>query len=100
VASKKSATPLFLLELLPILLRPRTLPLLFEFGALTLMMAVGFNLRHVRRRSILLGYITACDPQIFDTDVSENCGKGEISRDLGVQESGAQANIMREHRWR
>ncbi len=100
VASKKSATPLFLLELLPILLRPRTLPLLFEFAALTLMMAVGFNLRHVRRRSILLGYITACDPQIFDTDVSENCGKGEISRDLGVQESGAQANIMREHRWR
>lgn len=99
-AGKKRATPLLLLEMIPMLLKPKTIPLLMEFAALTLMMAVGFNLRRVRRRSILLGYITACDPQIFDTAVSENCGKGEISRDLGIQESGAQANILREHRWR
>jgi 7,8-dihydro-6-hydroxymethylpterin dimethyltransferase len=99
-AGKKSATPRLFLGLLPILLRPRAIPLLAEFAALTLMMAFGFNLRRVKRRTIMLGYITACDPLIYDTDISENCGKGEISRDLGVQESGAQANIMREHRWR
>ncbi|MBT3192919.1 MAG: radical SAM protein [Verrucomicrobia bacterium] len=99
-AGKKSAVPRLFLEMLPVLLRPRSIPLLAEFAALTLMMAFGFNLRRVRRRSIMLGYITACDPLIYDTSVSENCGKGEISRDLGVQESGAQANVMREHRWR
>ena len=97
---RRGAAVRLALECLPILLAPRALPLLGEFAALTLLMALGFNLRRVRRRSVLLGYITACDPLIYDADVADNCGKGEISRDLGVQESGALANVMREHRWR
>jgi pyruvate-formate lyase-activating enzyme len=94
------AAPLLFAALIPGVLRPRALPLLAEFVSLTLMMAMGFNLRRVRRRSVLLGYITACDTLIYDTAIAENCGKGEISRDLGVQEAGALANVMREHRWR
>lgn len=97
---RRGAAVRLALECLPLLLAPRALPLLGEFAALTLLMALGFNLRRVRRRSVLLGYITACDPLIYDADVADNCGKGEISRDLGVQESGALANVMREHRWR
>ncbi len=99
-AGRRSAVPLFFIECLPYLLHPKMLPLLSEYAALIFMMIFGFNLRHVRRRTVLLGYITACDPLIYDTSVSENCGKGEISRDLGIQESGALANVLREHRWR
>jgi hypothetical protein len=71
-----------------------------DFFVLGMLMKFGFNLRRVRKRSLMLGYITACDPLIYDSDVAENCGKGEISRDLAFQESGALANVMREHRWR
>jgi len=99
-AERRLAAPLFFCEALPVFLRPRALALAAEFAVLGTLMACGFNLKRVRRRSILLGYITACDPLIYDTDVAENCGKGEISRDLGVQEAGALANVLREHRWR
>jgi uncharacterized radical SAM superfamily Fe-S cluster-containing enzyme len=99
-AGRRVAAFRLLLESLPSLLTPKMLPLMGEFAALTLMMAMGFNLRRVKRRSVLLGYITACDPQIYDAAVSANCGKGEISSDLGIQESGAMANVLREHRWR
>jgi hypothetical protein len=95
-----TATPLFFLESLPVVMNVKTLGLLRELLMLSLLMMLGFNLRKVRKRSILLGYITACDPLIYDTAVAENCGKGEISRDLGFQEAGALANVMREHRWR
>jgi hypothetical protein len=97
---RRTAAAGLLWDGLPVLLAPRALPLMSEFGALLLLMALGFNLRRVRRRSVLLGYITACDPLIYDTAVAENCGKGEVSRDLGIQESGALANVLREHRWR
>lgn len=94
------ARPLFFLGLLPSFLRTRLIPLLLELLTLASLMAFGFNLRRVRRRTIMLGFITACDPLIYDSAVAENCGKGEISRDLGLQESGALANCLREHRWK
>lgn len=94
------AVPLFFLEAIPCFLNPAALKLAGEFAALSMLMMFGFDLKKVRKRSILLGYITACDPLIYDETISENCGKGEISRDLGIQESGALANVLREHRWR
>lgn len=96
----RAAAPLFFLEALPCFLSPRAIKLAGEFFTLSMLMMLGFDLKRMRKRSILLGYITACDPLIYDADVSENCGKGEISRDLGFQESGAMANVLREHRWR
>jgi hypothetical protein len=92
--------PRFCLEAVPCFLHPRALKMAAEFAALGMLMMFGFDLKRVRKRSILLGYITACDPLIYDAGIAENCGKGEISRDLGIQESGALANVLREHRWR
>lgn len=99
-SGKFSAALRLALEAAPLFLRPRPMRLMGDLFALNLMMALGFNLRRARRSSILLGYITACDPHIFDTAIADLCGKGEISRDLGFQESGARANTLREHRWR
>lgn len=63
---------------------------------LTLMLMLGFDLSRLKSRPILLGFITACDPWIFAEEISGNCGKGEISTDLGHHESGALANVSRE----
>ncbi len=63
---------------------------------LTLLLLLGFDLSRLKRRPILLGFITACDPWIYDDKVGANCGKGEVSTDLGHHESGALANVSRE----
>ncbi len=77
-------------------LRKGSFRLLLDGGVLALMLALGFNLSRIKRRPILLGFITACDPWIHDQEVSANCGKGEVSTDLGRYESGADANVARE----
>jgi len=77
-------------------LRRGSFRLLVDGGVLALMLALGFDLSRMKRRHILLGFITACDPWIYDEEVSANCGKGEVSTDLGRYESGADANIARE----
>lgn len=61
--------------------------------------AKGMNLGGVPERFLLLGFITACDPDNFDADVAINCGKGELSTDGGYTESGAVANVRREARF-
>ena len=61
--------------------------------------AKGMNLGGVPERFLLLGFITACDPDNFDADVAINCGKGELSTDGGYTESGAMANVLREARF-
>ncbi|MFH1531316.1 MAG: radical SAM protein [Pseudomonadota bacterium] len=78
------------------ILRKGSLRLLLDGGVLALMLALGFDLSRIKRRPILLGFITACDPWIHDEEVSANCGKGEVSTDLGHYDSGADANIARE----
>lgn len=97
---RRRAVPLLVAEALPRLVSWKAIGLCVDFAALALMMALGFDLQRARRRTLMLGYITACDPLIYDTGIAENCGKGEISRDLGIQEAGALANVLREHRWR
>ena len=79
--------------------RPSSLPLLLDALRLNALLATGFDLSQVRRKMVLVGYITACDPEIMDYDISRFCGKGEISVDLGYRESGAEANIDRERQF-
>jgi sulfatase maturation enzyme AslB (radical SAM superfamily) len=77
----------------------RMAPVLQEFLRLQLLLRVGMNLEKVSPRTVLLGFITACDPHNFDEQVAVNCGKGEISADGGFVEAGAVANVLRERRF-
>jgi len=70
--------------------------LLIDGLILHMLLWLGFDLSRISSRLILLGSITACDPWIFDEAVSANCGKGEVANDVGVNESGAEANVGRE----
>ena len=74
----------------------KALPVVRETVVLNLLLASGMNLTRAPRRAIILGFITACDPFIFDEAVAANCGKGEVCLDLGVQPAGARANVLRE----
>lgn len=58
----------------------------------------GMNLGEVPPRFLLIGFITACDPDNFDAGVAVNCGKGELSVDGGFHGSSAEANVEREAR--
>ena len=78
------------------ILRKGSPRLLLDGGILALMLGLGFDLSRIKRRPILLGFITACDPWIHDDEISASCGKGEVSTDLGHYESGADANVARE----
>jgi len=78
------------------ILRKGSLRLLLDGGVLALMLALGFDLSRIKRRHILLGFITACDPWTYDEQVAANCGKGEVSTDLGHYDAGAFANVERE----
>ncbi|MBN2054670.1 hypothetical protein JW905_07095, partial [bacterium] len=82
--------------LAPFALNPRFLGLLREALKLKLLLYLGFDLAKLSSKTILLGFITACDPMILDVQLAANCGKGEVSMDLGRQEAGAWANVMRE----
>ncbi len=77
----------------------KALPLIADFARLERLFESGMNLREVPSRFLLLGFITACDPNNFDAEVAINCGKGELSADGGFIESGAVANVNREVRF-
>ena len=81
-------------------LNPRNLGFLLDFFSLQLLLRLGFNLGRLTSGTLLLGFITACDPYIYDRQVAGFCGKGELSADLGYHDSGAQANVEREKIWR
>lgn len=77
-------------------LRKGGLTLLADGVLLSVLLALGFDLSRIKRRIILVGFISACDPWIHDVEVSANCGKGEVATDIGVHEAGADANVERE----
>ncbi len=81
------------------LLSPKTLRLLPDFLSLFLRLKFGWRLRRLPFRPLLIGYITACDPVNLDRRVGHYCGKGELAMDLGLHESGSEANIERERMW-
>jgi len=56
----------------------------------------GFNLSCLPNKSILLGFISACDGYSFDSQIARNCGKGALSVELGTQDSGAIDNVLRD----
>ncbi len=77
-------------------LRKGGLTLLADGVLLSVLLALGFDLSRIKRRIILVGFISACDPWIHDVEISANCGKGEVATDIGVHEAGADANVERE----
>ncbi|MCK6502038.1 hemerythrin domain-containing protein [Myxococcota bacterium] len=89
----------FLAELARLGVRRETLGMLFDMVQLQALFKTGMALEQVPRRFLLLGFITACDPQNFDAQVAVNCGKGELSVDGGFVDSGAVANVEREARF-
>ncbi len=74
-------------------------PVIWDFIRLQLLFRSGMKLDEVSRRVVMLGFITACDPHNYDEQVAVNCGKGELSMDGGLIESGAVANVEREARF-
>jgi pyruvate-formate lyase-activating enzyme len=80
-------------------LRPAALRHAVDLVALEQLLARGMNLDRVPPKMLLLGFITACDPDNFDAAVAVNCGKGELSADGGFVDSGAVANVERERRF-
>jgi hypothetical protein len=60
----------------------------------------GFDLSATSGKTLVIGYITACDPYIYDSMVARYCGKGEVASDVGIHQSGADANIQRERYWK
>lgn len=81
-------------------LRPGALRMAGDLVRLESLFASGMNLREVPPRFLLIGFITACDPDNFDAQVAVNCGKGELSSDGGFIDSGAVANVLREARFK
>lgn len=77
----------------------RALKLLPDFLSLFLRLKFGWRLRQLPFRPLLIGYITACDPENVDRQIGAYCGKGELANDIGFNESGSVANIERERRW-
>jgi pyruvate-formate lyase-activating enzyme len=100
--SRALALPYLAAHALRAIVRRRGYPLLADAAVLNLMLLLGFDLSRIRRRVILLGFISACDPWIHCCEVAANCGKGELARDIGLHEAGADANVARErlHRGR
>lgn len=82
------------------LLSWRALQYVPDFLAMLSHLRWGWLLSALPRRILIIGYITACDPHNIDEQVARHCGKGEVSMDCGVHESGAHANVAREQMWR
>lgn len=81
------------------LLSFNSLKLLPDFFSLFLRLKIGWKLRSLPNAPLLIGYITACDPLNVDRQIGTFCGKGEVANDIGLHESGSEANIERERFW-
>ena len=97
--SPKRARMRFAARLVRGVMRPKAFPMIGELARLQSLFWAGMNLDRVPPGQLLLGFITACDPDNFDSMVAVNCGKGELSMDGGFVESGAVANVDREARF-
>ena len=84
------------LEMFPLFLSWRALRFVKDLVVLKFLLLTAFSLGRIPSRNLLIGYVTACDPHIFDAQISANCGKGEFAMDMGLNPSGAMANIERE----
>ncbi len=98
-AGSRLARPLFMADVTRVGLQRKTLTVAKDLLRLQDLLRSGMNLSRVPRKMLLVGFITACDPENWDAGVSAHCGKGELSVDGGYVESGADANIARERRF-
>lgn len=90
------ASPYFFLSLFFKLVGFKSLFWIKEFLAFGPPFIWGFDLSRLPRKSLLLGFITACDAYSLDYDIAKNCGKGAISVELGIQDTGAIDNVLRD----
>lgn len=95
-AGKPQARATLLLAAARILGKTVTPSLAWELGSFVLPFARGFDLARLPARPLLIGFISACDGLIYDEAVAQNCGKGAISKELGVQSCGALDNVVRD----
>jgi|GEM_PF-850117 len=98
-AGDRLARPRLMASLARCVLRPQTLRAAKDLLRLQDLLRDGMNLSRVPPRMLLVGFITACDPENWDAGVAAHCGKGELSVDGGYEASGADANIARERRF-
>lgn len=82
--------------IIPHFLTWRGIPFAFDALIFKALLYLGFDLSRLSGNNILVGFITACDPLLYDAGVSENCGKGDLSLDQGLRPSGSIANVMRD----
>jgi sulfatase maturation enzyme AslB (radical SAM superfamily) len=89
----------WLLGLVAKVLTFKSFTFVLAFIKLKVRLWLGFDISKISGSTLLLGFITACDPFIMDYDIARYCGKGEISTDVKYEDSGAWANIKRERLW-
>lgn len=77
-----------------------TLRVAMDVLKMKLALWMGFDLSGLSGKTLIIGYITACDPFIYDEMVAKYCGKGEVATDIGNHESGSVANVTRERHWK
>jgi sulfatase maturation enzyme AslB (radical SAM superfamily) len=81
------------------MLSGNTIKVAWDVLKMKLHLLSGFDLSKLTGQTLIIGYITACDPFIYDKQVAKYCGKGELATDIGLHESGADANVAREKYW-
>lgn len=89
----------WLAGLLKRVLTRKSLGFVWAFFKLKFRLWLGFDISKISGTTLLLGFITACDPFIMDFAIARFCGKGELSTDVHYEASGAWANIKREQLW-
>jgi len=91
LAKSRLALPYFILSISLWLLGGN---LIFWLNECFAIMFRRYKLANFHSKSILIGFISSCDAYSFDSEIARNCGKGTVTVDLGVQDSGAINNIM------
>ncbi|MDD5614161.1 MAG: radical SAM protein [Candidatus Omnitrophica bacterium] len=84
------------LRLWPYFLTPRFLAYFVKFKKLSYLLKNGFDISAIPDNFLLIGFISACDSYSYDEKISLNCGKGAVSLELGVEDSGALDNVLRD----
>jgi len=96
LSGNRLAVPYLVASLARALFDRRTFRHMGSLLSMALPFLRGFNLSRLSGSNILIGYISACDAYSFDYEIAKNCGKGAISCELGIQDTGAIDNILRD----
>lgn len=96
VSQNRLAVPYLLFSLGTNLIGPGGFFWAKEFFSYFMRFTGGFNLGKLPRKSVLIGFISACDAYSLDYAIASNCGKGALSVDLGLSENGAVDNVLRD----